>query len=132
MSDKETVEKIIKDIAASFSGVDSTKDWTDETIWFDAAPFACVGKENAKPVFDEAFGNLKSCDVTITDMKTRINGDSALICSVQEWATVNKDGSENPVFIMRQNDYLEKIDGEWKVLHEHTSTADGWDGSIVE
>ncbi|MBQ9159763.1 MAG: hypothetical protein IJ122_00380 [Methanobrevibacter sp.] len=108
MTDKEIIENIIKNIAKSFTGKDSTKDWTDETIWFDAAPFACIGKENAIPVFDEAFGNLQSCDVTITDMETRINDNSALVCSTQNWATVNKDGSENPVLIMRQTDYLEK------------------------
>ncbi len=35
----------------------------------------------------------------------------------------SKDGSENPPFMMRQTDYLEKRDGEWKVLHEHTSAT---------
>ena len=65
-------------------------------------------------------------------METRINGDSALVCCVQEWATVNKDGSENPLLLMRQTDYLEKINGKWKVLHEHTSTVEGWDGTIVK
>lgn len=76
MSDKDLVEKIVRDIAKSFSGAESTKDWTRETIWFDAAPYASVGIENAKKVFDEAFGNLKSCDVEILDMRTFINGNS--------------------------------------------------------
>ena len=44
----------------------------------------------------------------------------------------SKDGSENPPFMMRQTDYLEKRDGEWKVLHEHTSAAQDWDGKIDE
>ena len=65
-------------------------------------------------------------------MRTRILGDAALVCSVQKWDTVNKDGSANPPFMMRQTDYLEKQNGEWKVLHEHTSAADGWDGVIEE
>lgn len=84
MTDKELVEGIIKNIASSFSGAQSTKDWTDKTIWFDAAPYACIGKEKAIKVFDEAFGNLKSCDVEILDMRTNINGNSALVCSVQK------------------------------------------------
>lgn len=65
-------------------------------------------------------------------MKTFVNGDSALVCSVQKWDTVNKDGSVNPPFMMRQTDYFEKQNGEWKVLHEHTSMSDGWDGTIEE
>lgn len=132
MTDKERIEEIIKEIAASFSGEQSTKNWTEETIWFDAAPYACVGAAKAKKVFDEAFGNLKSCDVEILDIRTRIMGDAALVCSVQKWDTVNQDGSVNPPFMMRQTDYLEKQDGDWRVLHEHTSMSDGWDGKIEE
>ena len=132
MNEKQIVENIVKEIAKSFSGAESTKNWTKETIWFDAAPYASIGAEKAKKVFDEAFGNLKSCDVTILDMRTFINENSALVCSVQKWDTVNKDGSVNPPFMMRQTDYLEKRDGEWKVLHEHTSAAQNWDGTIDE
>ena len=91
-----------------------------------------MGVKNAKKVFDEAFGNLQSCDVEILDMRTFVNGNSALVCSVQKWDTVNKDGSANPSFMMRQTDYFEKQNGEWKLLHEHTSMADGWDGTIME
>lgn len=130
MNDKEIIEGMIQNIAASFSGAQSTKDWTEETIWFDASPYACVGASRAKKVFDEAFGNLKSCDVEILKMKTRILGDAALVCSVQRWDTVNADGSANPPLLMRQTNYLEKQDGAWKVLHEHTSMAAGWDGTI--
>ena len=132
MTDKKAVESIVIATSKSFGGAESTKDWTEKTIWFDAAPYACVGAEKASKVFDEAFGNLKSCDVEILDMRTFINGTSALVCSVQRWDTVNKDGSANPPFMMRQTDYLEKINGEWKVLHEHTSAASDWDGKIIE
>lgn len=132
MNDKQIIESIIRNIAASFSGGQSTRDWTEETIWFDASPVALVGKEKAARVFDSAFGNLQSCDVTILNMKTRINGDSALVCTAQKWDTVNQDGSVNPPFMMRQTNYLEKINGEWKVLHEHTSMAADWDGTIEE
>ena len=108
------------------------KNWTNETIWFDAAPYASVGVEKAKKVFDEAFGNLQSCDVKILDMRTFLNENTALVCSVQKWDTVNKDGSKNPPFMMRQTDYLEKRGCEWKILHEHTSAAQDWDGTIDE
>ena len=132
MDDKIMVENIIRNIAASFSGADSTRDWTEETIWFDSSPYACVGASKAARTFDSAFGNLRSCKVEILNMKTRINGDSALVCSVQKWNTVNKDSSVNPPFMMRQTNYLEKQNGAWKVLHEHTSAAADWDGTIDE
>lgn len=66
------------------------------------------------------------------DIRTRSMDDAALVCSVQKWDTVNKGGSTNPSFMMRQTDYLEKQDGDWKVLHEHTSMSESWDGTIVE
>ncbi|MBR1733931.1 MAG: hypothetical protein IJ730_00530 [Alphaproteobacteria bacterium] len=78
LKDKEQVEKIVREIGKSFSGAESTKDWTSETIWFDAAPYASVGVENAKAEFDKAFGNLKSCDVEILDMRTFLSGDAAM------------------------------------------------------
>ena len=80
MNDQQIIENIIRNIASSFSGAQSTKDWTDETIWFDASSYACVGKDKALKVFDKAFGNLKSCNVNILNIKTRINGNSALVC----------------------------------------------------
>lgn len=132
MNDQEVIEGIIRNIASSFSGAQSTRDWTEETIWFDAAPYACVGASKAKKVFDEAFGNLKSCQVKVLKIKTRILGEAALVCSVQQWDTVNKDGTANPPFMMRQTDYLEKQQGQWKVLHEHTSMSQGWDGTKDE
>lgn len=132
MDDKQQIEEIIRNIAASFSGAQSTRDWTDETIWFDASPYACVGAAKATKAFDGAFGNLKSCEVEILDMRTRVMGDAALVCSVQRWDTVNADGTANAPFMMRQTNYLERQDGAWKVLHEHTSAAAGWDGTIDE
>lgn len=130
--EKIIIENIIREGAKSFSGDESTKYWTDETIWFDAAPFASKGIEKAKNVFNEAFGNLSSCYVDILDMRTFINGTSALVISVQRWNTTSKDGVLNPPLMMRQTDYLEKRNDEWKIMHEHTSMADGWDGTIVE
>lgn len=69
MDDKIMVENIIRSIAASFSGADSTKDWTEETIWFDASTYACVGASKAARVFDSAFGNLQSCKSAFPRMK---------------------------------------------------------------
>lgn len=48
MTDKQIVENIVREIAKSFSGAESTRAWTSETIWFDAAPYASVGAEKAK------------------------------------------------------------------------------------
>ncbi|MBQ9000687.1 MAG: nuclear transport factor 2 family protein [Eggerthellaceae bacterium] len=132
MGDRQQIEEIIRNIASSFSGEQSTSDWTEEAIWFDASPYACVGAAKAAEVFDEAFGALGSCEAEILDMRVRVTGDAALVCSVQKWDTALADGTVNPPFMMRQTNYLEKVGGQWKVLHEHTSAAADWDGTIDE
>lgn len=129
MTDKEQIENIIKEIAASFSGAQSTKNWTDKTVWFDGAPYACIGKDKALPVFDEAFSKLKSIHVDILEMHTFIQPSAACVCSVQKWDITMKNDNKVSL-IMRQTDYLEKQDGAWKVLHEHTSNVPNWDGKI--
>ena len=62
-------------------------------------------------------------------MRTNINGNSVLVCSIQKWDIVVKDDSQMSL-IMRHTDYLEKQEGAWKVLHEHTSNVPIWDGKI--
>ena len=130
--DRQAVERIVRESAQSFSGLESTRHWTRETIWFDAGPYAAKGARKAAAAFDQAFANMNSCEVSILDMRTFINGDAALVCSVLRCETVNLDGSPNPPFLMRRTDYLEWRDGAWRVLHEHSSHALGWDGVIDE
>ena len=45
---------------------------------------------------------------------------------------MNNEENQEATFMMRQTDYLEKRNGEWKIIHEHTSMADGWNGKIEE
>ena len=56
---------------------------------------------------------------------------AALVCSVQNWHLVMKNGDKLDL-IMRQSNYLEKHNDKWQVLHEHTSNVPNWDGKIVE
>jgi ketosteroid isomerase-like protein len=56
-----------------------------------------------------------------------------IVCMVQRISTVSKDGTANKPLLVRQTDCFEKRNGEWKVIHEHTSAPKGaeWDGKIV-
>jgi ketosteroid isomerase-like protein len=131
--DKAILLSILEEISKSMTGAQSTKRWTDATIWFDIPPFASKGIKPACKKFDEAFSSLKSIDVDILQTETFINGDMGVICSVQRWNTVQKDGSANPPMLLRQTNCFERQNGEWKVIHEHTSkpAGPGWDGKII-
>lgn len=135
--DKDIMISIVEEIAKSMTGAQSTKHQAENVFWFDVAPFASRGVKPAYEEFDKAFGQLKSCDVEILETETFINGDMGVVCSVQRWKTVGKDGTVNPPMLIRQTDCFEKQNGEWKVIHEHSSIpasppeAPAQDGKIV-
>jgi len=131
--DKNILLSIVEEIAKSMTGAQSTKHWADNALWFDVAPFASKGIEPAYEEFDKAFSRLQSCKVDILETETFINGDMGVVCSVQRWNTTGKDGTVNPPMLIRQTDCFKRQNGEWKVIHEHSSApiSSGWDGRIV-
>jgi ketosteroid isomerase-like protein len=131
--DKEVITAIIKEMAESMTGAQSTKHWAEDTIWFDIPAFASKGIKPALDFFDKAFSGLKSFKIDILEMETVINGNMAFVVMIQRFNTVSKDGTVNKPFLVRQTDCFEKTNGEWKVIHEHTSVPKGseWDGKIV-
>jgi ketosteroid isomerase-like protein len=131
--DREAVVAIVEEMAASTSGEQSTRHWTDDTLWFDIPAFASRGIKPALRFFDQAFSRLQSCKIDILEMETVINGDMACVFTVQRIATTSKDGTTNKPLLVRQTNCFEKRNGEWKVIHEHTSVPKGaeWDGKII-
>ncbi|MDR3339877.1 MAG: nuclear transport factor 2 family protein [Candidatus Symbiothrix sp.] len=131
--DKEAITKIIKEMAESMTGEQSTRHWTEDTIWFDIPAFASKGIKPATQFFDRAFDGLAVCKIDILEMETVINGNMAIVCMVQRISTASKDGTVNKPLLVRQTDCFEKRNGEWKVIHEHTSVPKGaeWNGEIV-
>ena len=132
--DREIITAIVKEMAGSMSGEQSTRHWASDTIWFDIPAFASKGIKSASQFFDKAFGGLKSCNIDILEMETIVNGDMGLVMTVQRINTVSKDGTVNKPSMVRQTDCFERRNGEWKVIHEHTSAPKGtdeWDGKII-
>ena len=133
--DREIIIAIVKEMAASMTGEQSTRHWADNAIWFDIPAFASKGIKPASQFFDKAFGGLKSCEIDILEMETIVNGDMGLVMMVQKISTVSKDGTVNKPLVVRQTDCFERRNGEWKVIHEHTSAPKGteeWDGKIIK
>ncbi|MDR0888214.1 MAG: nuclear transport factor 2 family protein [Candidatus Methanoplasma sp.] len=130
--DRKTLISIVEEITKSSTGEQSTRHWADDVVWFDIPPFASKGKNIAYRKFDEEFSKVGSLKVKILKTETFINGDMGVVCSVQQWNVVSKDGAEAPTMFVRQTDCFERQNGQWKVVHEHTSVPAGpWDGTIV-
>ena len=133
--DKEIITAIVREMAGSMTGEQSTRHWDEDTLWFDIPAFASKGIKPAARFFDNAFGTLKSCKIDILEIETIINGDMGVVMMVQRISTVSKDGVANKPLMVRQTDCFERRNGEWKVIHEHTSAPKGtdeWDGKIVK
>ncbi|MDR2798361.1 MAG: nuclear transport factor 2 family protein [Treponema sp.] len=131
--DKEILVSVVTEMSKSMTGAQSTKHWAKNALWFDIVPFASKGIKPACEVFDNAFSGLKSIKVDIIKMETFINGNMGVVCSIQKWNIILKDGTVNAPMLVRQTDCFEKQDGQWKVIHEHSSVSKPpeWDGKIV-
>ena len=130
--DKKVLLSIVEEMSKSMTGVQSTKHWASDALWFDVAPFASKGVGPARAQFDKEFGKLASFVVEISESETFIHGDMGVVCSVQRWNIVPKDGSAPSHLLIRQTDCFERRQGQWRIIHEHSSVPafQGWDGKI--
>ncbi|MGH7290381.1 MAG: hypothetical protein ACREJT_04175, partial [Myxococcota bacterium] len=81
--DQEAIIAIVREMAGSMSGAQSTRHWAPDVLWFDIPPFASRGVAPALKLFDETFGNFESCKVDILELDATVNGDMGIVCTVQ-------------------------------------------------
>jgi ketosteroid isomerase-like protein len=130
--DKEVIISIVKEMAESMTGVQSTRHWAADALWFDIPAFASKGIQPALRMFDSVFSNFDSCKVEILEMDVMLNGNMGIVCTVQKVKIVLKNGATKLVTV-RQTDCFEKRDDKWQLIHEHASVPSGgdWDGKII-
>ena len=130
--DKETIVSIVKEMAASTTGRQSTKHWSEDALWFDIPAFASKGVQPALTFFDKVFSGFESCHVDILETITAVNGNMGIVCTVQHVKVVLKNGDKKSMFV-RETDCFEKRADEWLLIHQHASVPAGgaWDGKIV-
>lgn len=130
--DREIIISIVKEMAESMTGAQSTRHWAADVLWFDIPPFASKGVQPALKMFDSVFSNFNSCKVEILEMDMMLNGNMGIVCTVQRVNIVLKDGTTRLV-VARQTDCFEKRDSEWQLIHQHASVPSGgdWDGKVI-
>ena len=74
--DRETIISIVKEMAESMTGLQSTKHWSKDVLWFDIPAFASRGVQPALKFFDKVFSNFESCKVEILEMDIVVNCNS--------------------------------------------------------
>lgn len=130
--DKKILTAIVKEMAESMTGAQSTKHWADDALWFDIPAFASRGIQPALRMFDRVFSGFTSCNIDILEEDVMINGDMGIVCTIQRVNIVLKNGDTKRALV-RQTDCFERRGGEWQLIHEHASFPAGgeWDGKII-
>ncbi len=130
--DKKILTAIVKEMAESMTGAQSTKHWAHDALWFDIPAFASRGIQPALRMFDRVFSGFTSCNIDILEEDVMINGDMGIVCTIQRVNIVLKNGDTKHALV-RQTDCFERRGGEWQLIHEHASFPAGgeWDGKII-
>lgn len=80
--------------------------------WFDS-----VGDESIRVVFD--------------DVRSVVAEDLATVVAIISYCEVGKDGAEGRAMENRLTWVLRRLDGAWRIVHEHTSApVDGVTGTV--
>ncbi|MCY4780593.1 hypothetical protein ORI89_13110 [Sphingobacterium sp. UT-1RO-CII-1] len=131
--DKEILVSMVEAMTKSKSGLESTKNWAKDALWYDIPPFASRGIKPAIKKLDNTFSAFKSCEISILHIDTFISQDIGVVCTIQKAEVVLVNGV-NKVLLLRETDCFKKNENnEWCLIHQHTSVPNGedWDGSIV-
>ena len=130
--DEEAITSIVREMASSMTGAQSTRHWAPDVLWFDIPPFASRGVTPARKLFDDTFAKFESCTVDILELDVTVIGDMGIVCTVQSTNIVLRDGGTKHV-MARQTDCFERRDIGWELIHQHASVPAGgdWDGTIT-
>lgn len=130
--DREIITSIVKEMAESMTGAQSTRHWAVDVLWFDIPAFASKGVQPALDMFDRVFSTFASCNVEILSKDVMLNGNMGIVCTVQRTSIVLKNGDTRQV-VSRQTDCFEKRENDWQLIHQHASVPAGgdWDGTII-
>ena len=130
--DKEALVAIVKEMAESMTGAQSTKHWAEDALWFDIPAFASRGLQPALKFFDKVFSGFQSCKVDFMETDVRVSGTMGVVCTVQRVNVVLKNGTAKTM-VVRETDCFEKHGGAWELIHQHASVPAGgeWDGKII-
>jgi ketosteroid isomerase-like protein len=94
----------------------------DQVTLFDMSgpPREYDGQKAIRADLEKGFAGLKDLKVNFLELKVDTDGRFGYARSVQHFTAKTPDGK--PVDItFRQTDVLRKVDGKWKIVHQHIS-----------
>lgn len=126
MSDKAQIEALEHGFIAAFNAKNVTRimSYYDKAglFVFDVIPprdypsWASYRKDWEQLVAE----NPGPIEIKLSDLSIAVSGDLAYSHSIQGGYTTDKAGKKNDL-VVRVTDVYRKIDGRWKIVHEHVS-----------
>ena len=121
-------ERAINAVEHKFANASTTQqtmeyyDPTDEVTVFDmGGPTPeYAGQKAVRADLDKNFAGLKNIKVQFIELKVTTDGKLALARSIQSFTATRSNGKPIDV-TFRQTDFLHKVNGQWKILHQHIS-----------
>ena len=131
--DRDTLIAIVREMAESNTGIQSTKHWDKNALWFDIPAFASKGVQPAIKMFDSVFSNFKSCKVYILETDTMMSDAMGIVCTIQKIDVVFKNDVAKTLMVRQTDCFKKGANDEWLLIHQHASVPMGgeWDGKIL-
>lgn len=103
--------------------------YAPDIVTFDLAPPLLHRRDDIRRGLKEWFGTFKGpVEFEIRDLHVTVSGDVAFTRSLNH-LTGDRTGGERTDVWVRATICFERIDGAWKVVHEHVSVPFYMDGS---
>jgi ketosteroid isomerase-like protein len=130
--DRAALISIVKEMTESNTGVQSTRHWSEDALWYDIPPFASKGIAPAVKMFDSVFKSFKSLKIAILETDVFITDQMGIVCTIQK-AEIVFQNDTNKTLLIRETDCFKKLNDRWQLVHQHASVPSGgeWDGKII-
>jgi ketosteroid isomerase-like protein len=122
--DEQAITDVEHKLAQAASASEALKYYAagDDVTLFDMSgpPREYSGAKAIRADLEKGFAGLKDLKVNFLELKVETDGNFGYARSVQHFTAKTADGK--PVEVtFRQTDVLRKINGQWKIVHQHIS-----------
>lgn len=133
-NDEVKIKNLLAEHAEAIHGKnvsEALKLYDAQVISYDVAPPLFLSSqdvlnpENTREWFDSWVGNI---GYDLRDLTVKVTDESAVAFGLVHLTGKRTSGEEINMW-MRLSAFLEKIEGAWKIIHEHTSFPTMMDGS---
>ena len=119
-ADVRAIRAIEEAFLVAQNGQQVAAEFSQDAVMFDPMPPTFDGRAAIEEHMVDAFSHLKNPRAELLSMHIEVDHDLAFAFSTQRM-TIEESGNIPREFVMRVTDCYRKIDGKWKVVHNHTS-----------